>query len=272
MNLQNKKIPLSRFRLIKKATMDDFKYISEWLKDAYENRKKLKLEGYRLYYNLDNFIIKAFKEQRAFVLRYEGKAVAFLTFMPLSEECIRITFDAVCVKPDFLRMGLATFLHKSAIEHYRKRGCLVAELWNVCPESYKLGKSMGFVEMEKKAESDEKSMVKILVDTRRQNRNANVRFVVWDNCCGDTNAQPIYSWSLSFQRDKKPTICPVDPDWEVGIIQDNKVACSGVAKSFSKNVLENGFCKIVIEKGFYLYINEEKAKCILESTQRYCHT
>lgn len=56
MNLQNKKIPLSRFRLIKKATMDDFKYISEWLKDAYENRKKLKLEGYRLYYNLDNFI------------------------------------------------------------------------------------------------------------------------------------------------------------------------------------------------------------------------
>lgn len=30
------KIPLSRFRLIKKATMTDFKDISEWLKDAFE--------------------------------------------------------------------------------------------------------------------------------------------------------------------------------------------------------------------------------------------
>ena len=35
------------------------------------------------------------------MLRYKGKAVAFLTFMPPSEESIRIIFDAVCVKPDF---------------------------------------------------------------------------------------------------------------------------------------------------------------------------
>lgn len=254
------KIPLSRFHLIKKATMTDFKDISELLKNAFENHKEL--YGYALYHNLNGFILDAFKEKKVFVLRYEGKAVAFLTFIPPSEECIRITFDAVCVKPDFLRMGLASFLHKSAIEHYQKRGCLVAELWNVCTESYKLGKSMGFVKKKEEKETDEVSMVKTLVDTRRQNRNANVRFVVWGNSYADINSQPKYSWSLNFRRNKKPIICSIDYEWTVGIIQDKKVVYSGIAKRF--------FDVIPIGEP-YLYINEEKAKYILESIQRYCH-
>ena len=230
MNKQIKKTPLSHFHLIKKATMDDFKDISEWLKDAFENHKEFK--GYGLYHNLDGFIHEAFKEQKVFVLRYKGKAVAFLTFMPPSEESIRIIFDAVCVKPDFLRMGLATYLHESAIEYYKKRGCLVAELYHVCNESYKLGKSLGFVEKKETKETSIVSMVKILTDTRRQNRKANVRFVVWDNCYGDTNSEPIYSWSLNFQRDKKPIICSIDYEWTVGIIQDKKVVYYGIANAF----------------------------------------
>ena len=220
MNKQIKKTPLSHFHLIKKATMDDFKDISEWLKDAFENHKEFK--GYGLYHNLDGFIHEAFKEQKVFVLRYKGKAVAFLTFMPPSEESIRIIFDAVCVKPDFLRMGLATYLHESAIEYYKKRGCLVAELYHVCNESYKLGKSMGFVEKKETKETYIVSMVKILTDTRRQNPNANVRFVVWGNRYADTNTKPIYSWSLNFQIDKKPIIHSIDAEWTVGIIQDKK--------------------------------------------------
>jgi hypothetical protein len=58
MNKQIKKTPLSHFHLIKKATMDDFKDISEWLKDAFENHKEFK--GYGLYHNLDGFILDAF--------------------------------------------------------------------------------------------------------------------------------------------------------------------------------------------------------------------
>ena len=261
MNKQIKKTPLSHFHFIKKATMDDFKDISEWLKDAFENHKEFK--GYGLYHNLDGFIHEAFKEQKVFVLRYKGKAVAFLTFMPPSEESIRIIFDAVCVKPDFLRMGLATYLHESAIEYYKKRGCLVAELYHVCNESYKLGKSLGFVEKKETKETSIVSMVKILTDTRRQNRKANVRFVVWDNCYGDTNSEPIYSWSLDFRRNKKPIICSIDYEWTVGIIQDKKVVYSGIAKRFF-DVIPIG--------GPYLYINEDKAKHILESIKRYCRT
>lgn len=261
MNKQIKKTPLSHFHLIKKATMDDFKDISEWLKDAFENHKEFK--GYGLYHNLDGFIHEAFKEQKVFVLRYKGKAVAFLTFMPPSEESIRIIFDAVCVKPDFLRMGLATYLHESAIEYYKKRGCLVAELYHVCNESYKLGKSLGFVKKKEEKETDEVSMVKTLVDTRRQNRNANVRFVVWGNSYADINSQPKYSWSLNFRRNKKPIICSIDYEWTVGIIQDKKVVYSGIAKRFF-DVIPIG--------GPYLYINEDKAKHILESIKRYCRT
>ena len=261
MNKQIKKTPLSHFHLIKKATMDDFKDISEWLKDAFENHKEFK--GYGLYHNLDGFILDAFKEQKVFVLRYEGKAIAFLTFTPPSEECIRMIFRAVCVKPDFLRMGLATYLHESAIEYYKKRGCLVAELYHVCNESYKLGKSLGFVEKKETKETSIVSMVKILTDTRRQNRKANVRFVVWDNCYGDTNLEPIYSWSLDFRRNKKTIICSIDYEWTVGIIQDKKVVYSGIAKRFF-DVIPIG--------GPYLYINEDKAKHILESIKRYCRT
>lgn len=254
----SKKIPLSHFRLIKKATMNDFEDISVWLKDAFENHKEL--YGYRLYYNLNDFIHEAFKEQNVFVLRYKGKAVAFLTFSPPYEEGIRIKFDAVCVKPNFLRMGLATYLHESAIEYFRKRGYLVAELYDVCTESYKLGRSMGFVKKEENKETSIVSMVKILVETRKQNRNANIRFVVWDNCYADINTQPIYSWSLNFRRDKKPIIRSIDAEWTVGIIKGKKVVIHGIAKCF---------LDVVKYDGPYLYINEEKAKYIIESIHDY---
>ncbi len=153
-------------------------------------------------------------------------------------------------------MGLATYLHESAIEYFRKRGYLVAELYDVCTESYKLGRSMGFVKKEENKETSIVSMVKILVKTRKQNRNANIRFVVWDNCYADINTQPIYSWSLNFRRDKKPIIRSIDAEWTVGIIKGKKVVIHGIAKHF---------LDVVKYDGPYLYINEEKAKYIIES-------
>ena len=54
MNMNIKKIPLSHFHLIKKPTMNDLEYISEWLTDVYNNHKELK--GYALYHNLNGFI------------------------------------------------------------------------------------------------------------------------------------------------------------------------------------------------------------------------
>lgn len=60
MNKNIKKILLRHFHLIKKPTMNDFEYISEWLTDAYNNHKELK--GYALYHNLNDFIHDAFVE------------------------------------------------------------------------------------------------------------------------------------------------------------------------------------------------------------------
>ena len=54
---------------------------------------------------------------------------------------------------------------------------------------------MGFIQKREKNKSDEVSMVKILVDTRKQNSNAKIRFVVWSDCYADTNTKPFYSWS-----------------------------------------------------------------------------
>ena len=75
-------------------------------------------------------------------------------------------------------------------------------------------------------------MVKTLVDTRRQNRNANVRFVVWGNSYADINSQPKYSWSLNFRRNKKPIICSIDYEWTVGIIQDKKLFTQELLNAF----------------------------------------
>lgn len=257
MNQQIKKIPLDCFNLIKKPSINDFEYISEWLTDAYNNHKELK--GYALCHNLKGFIHDAFVEHTVFTIRYKGKSVAFLIFSPPREDCLRIIIRAVCVKPVFLRMGLATHLHKKTIEYYQKQGVLVAELWNVCRESYQLGKSMGFVKIIENIKSNEMSMFKILINTRKQNRNAKIRFVVWGSSYADTNTKAIYSWSLNFQRDKKPIIRSIDFEWTVGIIKDNEVVDYGIAKHFW-DIFPIG--------GNYIYIDEDKAKRILKSIER----
>ena len=115
---------------------------------------------------------------------------------------------------------------------------------------------MGFIQKREKNKSDEVSMVKILVDTRKQNYNAKIRFVVWNDCYADTNTKPFYSWSLNFLRDKKPIIRSIDFEWTVGIIKDNKVVYSYIAKHFF-DIFPIG--------GNYIYIDENKAKMILES-------
>ena len=204
MNKNIKRIPLSQFHLIKKPTMNDFEYISEWLTDAYNNHKELK--GYALYHNLNGFIHDAFVEHTVFVIRHKGKAVAFLTFSP-PKDGIKIIFRAVCVNPNFLRMGLATYLHESAIKYYQKRGCLVAELWNVCRESYKLGISMGFIQKRENNKSDEVSMVKILVDTRKQNSNAKIKIYNIKNNKFDINPKVISGNNIGCEFCKFKDIC-----------------------------------------------------------------
>lgn len=156
MKEQIKRIPLSDFQLDKKPTMDDFKYISKWMKEAFENE----LDGYDLN---RGFIYDAFVDYSVFVLRYKGDAIAFLTFSPPAEGAIIIIFRIVCVHPFFLRMGLATYLHKMAIEHFKKQGCLVAELWNVRNESYRMGRSMGFIKKNEMNKNGIIDMFKILI-------------------------------------------------------------------------------------------------------------
>ena len=255
MKEQIKRIPLSDFQLDKKPTMDDYDYISNWMKEAFENE----LDGYSLYRNINGFIYDAFVENSVFVLRYKGDAIAFLTFSPPAEDSIIIIFRIVCVHPNFLRMGLATYLHKMAIEHFKKQGCLVAELWDVSPKTHRMGKSMGFIEKKKMNKDGIDEMFKILIETRKQNRRANIRFAVWDNCCYDTSAEPIFSWSLNFQRDKKPIVHYCYGDWTVGIIKDGLSLGGGRAKHF---------CDILRE-GNIIYINEKKAKDILEILSQY---
>lgn len=250
----NSTYPQSKLHFIKRASMADFEYISEWMTDAFQNE----LEGYTLYHNLNGFILDAFKEHTVFVLRHNGKAVAFLTYSPPSDDSITIVFRIVCVKPDYLRRGLATLIHKQAIEHFKRKGCKVAELWNVCYASHKLGESMGFSECMNLSGGSICSMYKVLEDCRKQNFTAKRRFVVWDGY--DTKVKPIYSWSLNFRSNKKPIIHFTWYDWMVGIVENDKVIYQDKAKYFF-DILPLG--------GEYIYINEEKSKSIVASLKKY---
>lgn len=58
MKEQIKRIPLSDFQLDKKPTMDDYDYISTWVKEAFENE----LDRYSLYRNIDDFYIMLLKK------------------------------------------------------------------------------------------------------------------------------------------------------------------------------------------------------------------
>ena len=64
MKEQIKRIPLSDFQLDKKPTMDDYDYISTWVKEAFENE----LDRYILYRNIDDFIYDAFEEKSIFAM------------------------------------------------------------------------------------------------------------------------------------------------------------------------------------------------------------
>lgn len=251
MKVQSKvKISLSHFRFIKKATMNDFQYISEWLTDAYNNG----IKGYSLYHNLNNHILNAFINHNVFIIRHNGKAIGFLTFSPPEKEDITIIFRIVCIKPDFCRMGIATYLHEKAIEHFMSKGCMVAELYDVCEESFKLGTSMGFKEKIEYNSKDQTSMVKILTNHRKQNHIAKIRFVVWNSY--DTAKPPILSWSLNYHKNKKPIIHYVWYDWMVGVVKDGKIIRTDKAKYFF-NVLPRG--------ENYIFIDENIAKSILSS-------
>ena len=54
-----KRIPLSDFQLDKKPTMDDFDYISTWMKEAFGNE----LDVYSLYRNINGFIYEKKKKK-----------------------------------------------------------------------------------------------------------------------------------------------------------------------------------------------------------------
>lgn len=62
MKEQIKRIPLSDFQLDKKPTMDDYDYISNWMKEAFENE----LDGYSLYRNINGLIYDAFVKKICF--------------------------------------------------------------------------------------------------------------------------------------------------------------------------------------------------------------
>lgn len=75
MNKQIKKTPLSHFHLIKKATIDDFKDISEWLKDALKIIKNLRVMAFIIICTV--LYMKLSRSRRSLCLDIKAKPLLF---------------------------------------------------------------------------------------------------------------------------------------------------------------------------------------------------
>lgn len=238
----NKKIDKVVF--VKHPDMNDFLHISNWMKYGFDKG----FEGYELSHNIED-IKEDILKQRALVLRINHVAIAFLTFDSFNKNDKKVTFRMTAVHPDYRRKGLVSMLHNKAIDYFKAKGCIIAEIWKVNPMSKRMSEKIGFKVEYVKTTNDCIWMYKLLTDYRKQNKTAKKAFVVWKGW--DTDCSPIYSWSLNLKNNKKPIIKCIDCSWEVGIMIDGKLVSHNAAKHFFN---------VMPEHEDYLYLDTQKIK------------
>lgn len=200
-----------KFKIDLHPTIQDYEYIYTWMKDAFD--KKLPNSG--LFHNLYKEDFE--KSGRAIVYRLDGKAEAFQTYL-YDKETKNLTFQILSLNPKFHHQGIGTRFMNDILQHFRKKGCVVAKYWKPTNNGFRLLKNLGAV-MKDDPHNPDCDMFLKLIPSRRQNWTAKRRIVMWKNEL-DQSQKPDFSWSLNFKRDKKPILAYAFYDWYLGLIQD----------------------------------------------------
>ena len=223
-----------KFKIDLHPTIQDYEYIYTWMKEAFE--KKLPNSG--LFHNLHK---EDFEEGKVIVYRHEGKAEAFLTYGRYDQE---VTFYIMSLNPQFHHQGIGTRFMTDVLNHFRKKGCVVADLYEPSKKGLRLVKRLGAMDKENPYQHS-KIMYLRLLPSRRQNWTAKRRVVMWKTEPRE-GQKPDYSWSLSFRRDKKPILAYAYYDWFLGIMQDGECIYTNKVKKFKE-----------FEKSEYLYVTSD---------------
>lgn len=215
-----------------RPTYADFEYIYQWMKTAFEQEVK----GGTLFYNI-NIIEAAFQKHRVCVLRINGKVEGFITH--LGDENKRITFEIISINPEFHHRGLGQYFQTAVIEHFKKKGMLMAVIYEPSNKGLRLSNKLAFKPMYDwmNDKPDKHNRYTYLVPRRRQCWKAKTRLVLWQGEVSlDRLRAPDMSWSLDFSRDKKPILQHTNQDFYLGIVENGVVMYLEKVKYFMNGI------------------------------------
>ena len=215
--MANKKFNIDLF-----PTIQDYGYIYTWMKDAFD--KKLPNSG--LFHNLHK---EDFEKGNVIVYRHEGKAEAILTYSRYDNALV---FYIISLNPQFHHQGIGTRFMTDVLNYFRKKGCVVADIYKPTKKGLRLLKHLGAIKKEDPDRPDQYMYLK-LIPSRKQNSTAKRRLVIWKNE-PRKDQKPDFSWSLNFKRNKKPILSYAYYDWFLGVIQNGKCIRSDNVKRFKQ--------------------------------------
>lgn len=233
------------FKLDFHPSIEDYKYIHSWMKDA----KEKQLVNCGLINNLNE---QDFENGEIVVYRQNHKAEAFIKFLNTPPKILNLY--VMSLNPKFYHQGIGSRFFKDLFKYYVRRGVVVCEAYKPSHKGLRLVNKFGFFKKEYGNTGYEDYRVKFLVEHRKQNWTANRRLVLWNSY--DTNKKPIKSWSLNVSQKSKPILTYAFYDWYIGIIEDRKIIYSNKVKRHPT------VCKCRIDD--YLYMPNQDILQLIE--------
>lgn len=199
----------------------DYKYIHSWMTVALEN----KIPGATI---INNIRENDFTDGKAIVYRENNNAEAFLVY---SRSNRKVEIYLLALNPLYHHKGIGTRFLADVIKSFRKKRILVIDAYKPSNKGLRMVKKLGFKKLEVPHEENMWMNLYIGQECRKQNKKAKRRLVLWKGY--NSNNEPFMSWSLNFNRCKKPIFAYAYKDWTLGIIENGEKIYSAPVKHCS---------------------------------------
>lgn len=238
---------MKEYTLDNKNNIADYEYVERWLYDDFIARN----DRTGLYNNMD-IIRRSINDNEALVYRKDGFAEGILVFSTYGKV---VKADIISVNPKLRHQGVGKSFVDSYLSYFKKKGFLCVETSDVTIDGRRLCRSTKFKVLSKEYHGDrELKYYKTLVETRKQDWAAKNRIVLWENEVSGEGF-PDYSWSMNFNKSKKPIIQHAFKDWYVGVVVDGRCVIRDKLKYLNEEA-----CNTIPG---YLYIDEKICKALL---------
>ncbi|WP_109438253.1 GNAT family N-acetyltransferase [Aquimarina sp. AU119] len=176
-------------------------------------------------------------------------AIGFLVYRIYELSAV---IDIAEIKPSERKKGIAKELINETLEHFKKKGVLVARLYCSPEDSEPFWQRIGFENFPNLPHDSKINMFKPLVETLQPIDKIETDSIInlWD--CEPHLADyidPKWIWNLSFLDDnetlKKPIVFPVSSDWQVELIRNGQKIISNKVKRFPIDLADYGTFMII---------------------------